>query len=357
MEGYSLTIDELRIPGDAVTTKSQVIASRKPSLFLLNDLLVQQDVTPSISAAVKTTLDRLKVDANSGQFFVFSSPHFQAECHLIDSERFAVRISSSLIEALDENELMFVIGHEIGHFLLGHLFDKREFDEENLEERILSRRRELSVDRIGLVACRSLDVALSAMMKTMSGLSPKHLKINVAGLVSQLRSLDQQSGALYSVMSTHPSFVIRCRALLWFSMNGGFQQDSEKIEKNQLEKINKVIVADLERYIDKPVLERISEIEQEFEFWFMAAAVAKSGSFSKGAQEIFVNRFGDELTVKLKTLLGSLNSSEAILECTNRFEAAQHSFERIAPRRYVLSEREVSDSVQKLLSDSFVARK
>lgn len=221
MREYDLTIDELRVPGDAVATKvAQISASRKSSIFLLNDLLVQQDVTPGIYSAVNTALDRLKVDPNSVSVFVYASPHFQAECHFVDSSRCAVRVSSSLVESLDENELMFVIGHELGHFLLGHLLESRDTGEENLEELLLSRRRELSVDRVGLVACRSLDVALSAMMKTMSGLSAKHLQINVAGLVSQLRALDQQAGALYSVMSTHPSFVIRCRALLWFSMSG-----------------------------------------------------------------------------------------------------------------------------------------
>lgn len=350
MNRGDLTLDELRVPGDVVSTDAApIISSRKRALFLLNDLLVQQDVTPGIHAAVNTALDRLKVDASSVSVFVYPSPHFQAECHLVDSSRCAVRISSSLVEALDDYELMFVIGHELGHFLLGHLMESKGTGEENLEDLVLARRRELSVDRVGLIACRSLEVALSAMMKTMSGLSARHLQINVTGLVSQLRALDQQAGALYSVMSTHPSFVIRCRALLWFSMNGVFQQDGDNIEKNQLEKINKFIITDLERYIDKPVLQKIAEVEQDFQFWFMAAAVARSGSFSKRAQQIFVERFGDQQTSKLKILLGSLDSNDAIVECNKRFETAQHSFEKVAPRRFEVSEREVSSNVHHLL--------
>jgi len=139
---------------------------------------------------------------------------------------------------------------------------------------------------------------------------------------------DVYKDALYSVMSIHPAFVIRCRALLWFSMNGGFQQDGKTIEKNQLDKINKFIVADLERYIDKLALERILKIEQEFQLWFMAAAVARSGSFSKRAQSVFMEKFGEESTSKLKILLGSFNSSEAIAECSKWFETAQYAFEK-----------------------------
>jgi len=298
---------------------------------------------------VQTVLSRLSIDHDHVQVFVYASPYFQAECHAIDTDHCVIRLSSTLVQALDDAELMFVVGHELGHFLLGHLLDSGPVAEENLEELILSRRRELSVDRVGLVSCRSLDSSLSAMMKTMSGLSSKHLQINVSALVSQLRALDTEAGALHAVMSTHPSFIIRCRALLWFSMNGMFQRDASELETNQLDNINKIIVADLEKFIDKRVLDSIDEAESDFEFWFMASAVVRSGSFSRAAQGLFVDRFGKEPTDKLKTLLASLSTADAVVECTKRLEASQSRFEIIAPRQFARKEREVSSRVERII--------
>lgn len=350
MIAHNIAVEGLRVPGDERAASEQLSMRKKNSaLFLLNDLLVQQEIVPGLNRVVQTVLSRLSIDHDHVQVFVYASPYFQAECHAIDTDHCVIRLSSTLVQALDDAELMFVGGHELGHFLLGHLLDSGPVAEENLEELILSRRRELSVDRVGLVSCRSLDSSLSAMMKTMSGLSSKHLQINVSALVSQLRALDTEAGALHAVMSTHPSFIIRCRALLWFSMNGMFQRDASELETNQLDNINKIIVADLEKFIDKRVLDSIDEAESDFEFWFMASAVVRSGSFSRAAQGLFVDRFGKEPTDKLKTLLASLSTADAVVECTKRLEASQSRFEIIAPRQFARKEREVSSRVERII--------
>jgi Zn-dependent protease with chaperone function len=55
--------------------------------------------------------------------FVLADPAIQAYCMPHQSgerERFTVVISSALVERLKIDEIRFVIGHEIGHFLCGH---------------------------------------------------------------------------------------------------------------------------------------------------------------------------------------------------------------------------------------------
>ena len=48
------------------------------------------------------------------------------------------------------------------------------------------RAQELSVDRVGLIACGSVDIAIRALMKTVSGLSSEHLRFDVGTFISQL---------------------------------------------------------------------------------------------------------------------------------------------------------------------------
>lgn len=328
------TLQILRFPGDVEPRRPDAIPrSSVDNVFLLNDLLVQPEVLPRISSSIQTVCERLGVRRDRVRAFVYASPFFQAECHLTDWDSCSIRLSSSLVEALNDEELMFVIGHELGHFLLHHLWDKESSAEGNLEELLKSRRRELSVDRVGLLACRSLPSALSAMMKSMSGLSEKHLVLDIAGFVSQIRSMREESPSFRTAMTTHPSFVIRCRAVLWFSMNATFRRDAAPIERKQLDNINSRISAELERYLDKPILQRIGVASDEFLFWSLACAVARRGAFTKAVQAMFVSRFGEELTCKLKGLLGSLTSTDAVLECDKRHSLSQVELESIAPSR------------------------
>lgn len=350
MNGFNEAIQALRFPGDVEPSRpSTDTRSGLSNVFLLNDLLVQPEVLPRIAALMHNVCERLGVPREGVQGFVYASPYFQAECHLTGLDNCIVRLSSSLVEALNEEELMFVIGHELGHFLLRHLWDDRKPSEGDLEELLVSRRRELSVDRVGLLACRSLPSALSAMMKTMSGLSEKHLILDIAGFVSQIRSMEKGSQNLQAAMATHPSFIIRCRAILWFSMNGTFQRDAAPIERKQIDDINSRISNDLKRYLDKPILERITEAADDFEFWFMASAVTRRGAFTKALQESFVGRFGEEATSKLKTLLGSLTTTDAVSECDKRLRTSQSDLEAIAPRRMKQIESDLTPKMEAIL--------
>src|SRR5687768_6615234 len=84
----------------------------------------------------------------------------------------AVRFSSTLVDILDEEEFCFVVGHELGHFLLRHTAGLHG-STESLELFMLQRAQEISADRLGMVACGSLDVAIKALKKTISGLNNK----------------------------------------------------------------------------------------------------------------------------------------------------------------------------------------
>ncbi len=331
MLSFSGILELIRLPGD-VRPKSGLAADFiSPSQrFWLEDLLVQPDVVPGVAGVVQEVCIRLGVGTGDLIAFVYASPFLQAECHPAGDHKCYIRLSSALVEALDSAELMFVVGHELGHFLLGHL-NNQSRSVKSHEDLISARRRELSVDRIGLVACQSLPSALSAIMKTMSGLSGKNLRFNAASFIAQLRSYEGNKISDNAVFQSHPSWLIRSRALLWFSMNHFFQDSNAKLDESHIQTINARVIRDLELYFDKPLIDEIQNKTRDVEFWNAAKDILAEPRFTKLMQKTMQDRFGIELTDKLKTLFASISHEEAISHVENNFQWSLEYLQKIAP--------------------------
>lgn len=85
-----------------------------------------------------------------------------------------IDVTSGTIDAFDDDELAYVIGHELGHALLGHLETLRVMSGEtrgitSLRSFALKRYQEISADRMGLLCCPELEVALRAEMMFTTG--------------------------------------------------------------------------------------------------------------------------------------------------------------------------------------------
>ena len=193
------------------------------SYFSLNSILVSPLVTPIIDKSINKVIDRLHIPKESVKAYVYASAEIQAECYAGNDTDCVVRLSSGLIDILEDEEIEFVVGHEIGHFLYSHSLAVASENNKSLEFLIQKRAQEISADRIGLLASESLDASIRAMMKTISGLSTKYLKFNVGGFLSQLSNTESFKSQI-SVNSSHPSMLVRCRALLWFSMCDTFKR-------------------------------------------------------------------------------------------------------------------------------------
>ena len=160
-----------------------------------------------------------------------------------------IDLPSCAIETLDNDELAFVLGHEIGHAIL---------IEDTLMCRFLSsasrrkgasmlppttqaavdrwwKKLELSTDRIGLIACGNLKAASTCIVRAHTGLSPKSFHFDMPAMLDQLeRSLDSHGAALAS-RSSHPMLEIRLKALELFSRSrlaseyGGYTSASNEV--------------------------------------------------------------------------------------------------------------------------------
>ena len=150
-----------------------------------------------------------------------------------------VGVSSGAIGALSSEELEFIIGHELGHAVYGHLDVAASFliDHCNLDlercqlVRSFQRAAEVSADRAGLVCCGSLEVAANAIFKTLCGLHIPGHRVDPAELAEQWDHLVEElvdDGRRDQWQLSHPFPPLRMRALILFDRMGpGSAADAE----------------------------------------------------------------------------------------------------------------------------------
>jgi len=174
--------------------------------------------------------------AEPPELFVRADPYPSAVT--IGMDKPVIVVNSALVELLDEEEMAFVLGHELGHALSGHAVYQ------TLLRRLLvltgvlgsvplgglglrliiaalmewSRKAELSADRAGLLATQDPAVAFRVHMKLASG---GHLDdLDTTSFFDQGREYDEAGDLRDSVLKmllvetrTHPFAVVRAAEL------------------------------------------------------------------------------------------------------------------------------------------------
>lgn len=149
-----------------------------------------------------------------------------------------VAVSSGLVDLMDEEELRFVLGHEMGHVGSGHAVYQTLLQRLVRLAAVLtaiplgglgvrailaglmewSRKAELSADRAGLLATQDPAVAFRVHMKLASGGNLEHL--DPASFLAQGQEYDESGDLRDSVLKlllveaqSHPFAVVRAREL------------------------------------------------------------------------------------------------------------------------------------------------
>ena len=298
--------------------------------FAQSGLRISEKLTPDIYEVFQKVLSHLQIPPDSITAYVYASPETQATCFSDSRHECVMWVSSSLINLMSKEELAFVVGHELGHFLLGHSLEKKLSDE-NEESLIKYRAQEISVDRIGLIACGSLNTATQALMKLISGLNQDMLRFDVGSFLDQMRIKKSDVAMHAGERSTHPSIVMRCRALQWFSMSDGYSRVCGGSGGEDLTKIDQRITADSDKYVDGPVRERITEARKDLIMWLAALASVRDGVFDKSDQKIVEGSVGPEKLEKLKNFYSGQSCSEVIDITQKKLTEALSYYQKIAP--------------------------
>jgi len=340
---YSRDILRPKSDGDASGTNSA------RDQFFHDGLLVSSSVTPDLANHLSLVCQRLEIPETAVEAFIYASPDIQAECIAGSKSNCVIRFSSSLVDLLDHDEFEFVVGHELGHFLLNHGVVRLEHRSDSLEYVIQNRAQEISADRIGMVACQSLEIAVRALMKTMSGLSSEHLRFDVGAFVSQLRDAPEAI-RVESRFASHPSILVRCRALLWFSLNDVSSHGIKRFSEELLAKLDKRIEDDMDTFIDGPARQLIEEAKENLAIWVAANQAVQDGAFSKDEQSAIAEMFGEPILDKLKGFLSDVPASEVQDIVYERLKAAREELEGLIPSGLEDTVRDIQNKIEKKLA-------
>ena len=171
------------------------------------------------------------------EFYITNNPELNAFAvsRLEEDESHIININSGLIDKVDDDELKFIVGHEIGHLisnnaiiaqLLNFVFTDQSESPLMMQHKIAvwDKLSELTADRFGFMACGRLDKVLSCFFKMASGLSVERLNFDPKAFSLENEEIlkyfkETGSGNLLS----HPINPIRIKAVKLFETSVLYQ--------------------------------------------------------------------------------------------------------------------------------------
>lgn len=331
----------------------------------LNQLLstsvkVTKEIFPQINTAIENVFRRLKIENNLNFFVTANHIQVQAMCSAMPlGDSAEIILTSKLIELLNNEELESIIAHEVAHFYYQHaLYPQANESSTRLEVLNLlnfARAAEISADRIGFIGCGSLEASLRAMLKITSGLSDKYIKFNFSSYLDQLRQLKQIKGDQNLLYSTHPNFLNRMQALIWFSMSNEYNEILETGQKGNFdlkeadEKINesiKKVIGDEVEYSNKDIVSRTL-------MWGAIDIFLSDKKFSKKEQELFKKNFGEKRSQSMLSFIKISNAKSIQVKIDNTYAEAAKLLKK--DKEKIVNELskllKVADGDQEILKD------
>jgi Zn-dependent protease with chaperone function len=239
------------IPGvGTLTSKAVDFFSKSDAMALLGGAILATPASmPKVYKVLAEACQILDVAPIPPLYIKFGS----LEAHTLGADEPYIVLASMVLSLCNDDELLFVLGHELGHIKAGHVpyhtLAKGMKDSAALASNITlglsqilfdvtvspvlarwSRRSEFTADRAGYLVCQDQDVALRALMK-LAGYPPASYKeMHTRSIVAQARRFherlsDHTTDRLFNVSNlwsaSHPYPVARAYELLEWLQEGG----------------------------------------------------------------------------------------------------------------------------------------
>ena len=205
-------------------------------VFLSTSLRLSEASAPQLHKAARLAMERLGRQIPCELFQVSGEEN---ACAAPFQDHALIRLEGKLLALLDDGTRLALLGHELGHVfchstpggiregrLIRSILDGQipagtsSAGELRRRASLLSQARELTADRCGLLACRSLKDALKLQMMLTTGLSAASLDWDTDAYLLQCSEcieplIADQSGVV-SAGASHPLHVLRSWALALF---------------------------------------------------------------------------------------------------------------------------------------------
>ena len=225
-----------RIPGfDEVLKTLFGIFGEKPIrlAFQANAVRVSERQFPALNRRYVEVLETLDVQTRY-DLFISQTPLVNAGAYGMDKP--FIVLNSGSLALLKDDELTYLLGHELGHILSGHVLYRTMtilllllatlgFPVVGLAARAIlvallewSRKAELSSDRAGLLAVQNPEATLTAFMKLAGGGTTEEMNLNeFLHQADEYRETGDVADIVFKVLnllgSTHPFHVLRAAEL------------------------------------------------------------------------------------------------------------------------------------------------
>lgn len=304
--------------------------------LLARALRLTASVAPDTVGLLQRCVDTLGVQSEV-ELYVHASPTYNAGCTPVEGGRVFVLVTSALLESFLPEELLYVLGHELGHHVYGHLdlpLQPILHGQERLPASFVlqafswQRWAEISADRAGMLCCGGLRGAASGLFKLSSGLSTSPGPDQLEAFVEQAQALYQESEVdstdkpeHQDFLSSHPFSPVRLRAARAFDRVLQGQRSLEEVEEQAVELMALMEPGYLKE--DSPGAETMRRL------LFAAGAVlaAADGDFSREERQVLEELLGaGRVPAKLdpELLRGHLDARvRAVVEQVPRSRRAQ----------------------------------
>jgi hypothetical protein len=271
--------------------------------MISHGLRVSHVLTAEVHRSLVTVTQRLGLDEPPPTYVICDPRIAASSCTLGLRENPTVILSSGIIELMSPAEMQFVLGHELGHFGLGHVAAPFPTEgpsaEEEMRFRYADRCAEISADRIGMLACGSLYTCAMVMLKLATGLSDRHLTLDVRAFLRQLDRPGPEDEFYNELLSTHPNTPLRLRALVAFGKSivhlrttrtGGGGMPLTLVD-DQIEHI-------LSAFQDDLLARKAEEHTQLASAWLATSVLLEGRRVSRQQQDLLRQHVGGTLAAK-----------------------------------------------------------